>query len=97
MEACGPTGYEVELPAQRALSHAVGGTPKDHFLSTEDFCMRPQLQAYLLRNQYRVHRCADVLASQSFSKACMSFTATAPPAYEVPKSTVAACVALELL
>jgi hypothetical protein len=84
--SCGATGYEVEPAARLALNSAVGGVRRDYFNSKEDFCAHPQLQSYLLRNDYRVHRCDAVRHTQVFSMACVSFTATAPPPYEVSKT-----------
>jgi hypothetical protein len=81
--SCGAIGYEVEPAARLALNSAVGGGLRDYFKTKEDFCAHPQLRSYLLRNDYYVHRCDAVRHTQVFSKACVSFTATAPPPYEV--------------
>lgn len=82
--ACLPTGYSLSLEAQDVINAAVGGTSSsNYFTGNFDFCAQPQLQTYLLRNGYHVHRCEAVRETQTFSKACMSFTATAPPAFEV--------------
>lgn len=67
---------------QKLLS-TVGGPQIDYFNSENDFCSHPDVQAYLQRNEYSVHACADYKAATCTQKLCGVFAAQAPPPYEV--------------
>lgn len=68
---------------RQKLITAVGGPQVDYFNSENDFCSHPDVHAYLQRNGYNVHPCAEHKAAMYTSEKCGVFAAQAPPPYEV--------------
>ena len=80
---CGEVTIEIEDEAKKKLLAAVGDPLVDFFQVDYDFCAQPELQAYIQRNAYNVHPCAELLNVQRRNTVCGIFTAIAPPPYEV--------------